>query len=67
MAKTPDTVTFDSEMLDTFTSNLEMVLAYHDEGRLPASEFVETVRDLVNLVKRIPRTVKITIGENENG
>lgn len=67
MANTPDTITFDSRMLDSFTGNLELLLAYYDDGRLPASEAMETVRDLVSLTKRVPRTVKITIGEKDNG
>lgn len=66
MANTPDTITFDSRMLDSLTGNLELILAYYDDGRLPASEAVETVRDLVSLTKKVPRTVKITIGESND-
>lgn len=63
----PEKLDIDTKLLDVFTDAAEQLIAAYEEGKITAESCVSGVSDLVTLTKKIPRSVTITVGDENAG
>lgn len=67
MAKVyPEKLDIDTRLMDVLTGAVEQLIAAYEEGKITAESCVAGVSDLVNLTKKIPHSVTITIGVEDD-
>lgn len=66
MAKVyPEKLDIDTELLDVFTDAAEQLINAYEEGKVTAESCIAGIGDLVTLTKKIPRSVTITVGDED--
>ena len=65
MAKTdPQRFDFDTKMLDVFTESVTRLLEAWEKDAISAEKALLGINDLVILANKVPRSVTVTVGEN---
>lgn len=64
MAKVyPEKLDIDTKLLDIFTESLELLLEAYETHVISSNSFAGGVRDLIVLTRNVPRSVTITVGD----
>lgn len=67
MAKVyPEKLHIDTKLLDVFTDAAEQLINAYEEGKVTAESCIAGIGDLVTLTNKIPRSVTITIGDEDD-
>lgn len=62
----PEKLEIDTKLLDVFTAASEQLINAYEEGKVTAESCIAGISDLVALTKKIPRSVTITIGDEDD-
>jgi len=66
MAKVyPEKLDIDTKLLDVFTDAAEQLINAYEEGKVTAESCIAGISDLITLTKKVPRSVAITIGDED--
>lgn len=67
MAKAfPEKLDIDTKLLDVFTDATEQLINAYEEGKVTAESCIAGIGDLVTLTKKVPRSVTIMIGDEDD-
>lgn len=63
----PEKLDIDTRLLDVFTDAAEQLINAYEESKVTAESCIAGIRDLVTLTKKVPRSVTITVGDENAG
>lgn len=63
----PEKLEIDTQLLDVFTDATGQLINAYEEGKVTAESCIAGISDLVTLTKKIPRSVTITVGDEDAG
>lgn len=59
----PEKFDFDTRIVDALTDALELLLEAYEKGAVSIEGFAGGVKDLIILIRNVPRSVTIDVGE----
>lgn len=62
----PEKLEIDTKLLDVFTDASEQLINAYEEGKVTAESCIAGISDLVTLTKKVPRSVTITVGDEND-
>jgi hypothetical protein len=62
----PEKLDIDTKLLDVFTDATEKLINAYEEGKVTAEGCIAGISDLATLTKKIPRSVTITVGDEDD-